>query len=179
MTRPRDRHTLGKDRRNLAVAGGQSDFRHRLVTGRALHRLAIPGRTQVEEDRAVVLLWLQRRWPDAGRAMSSEFRLLMVGAMYENGGNMTHRFLDGHPELLVYPFESQLGTRLVADRLASVFPVKYRWPVFSLDANPQADYEAIIDEETRIRARTPGVSKFRHIEFDFSDDERCAAYVQY
>src|SRR5207248_9161880 len=101
------------------------------------------------------------------------------GAMYENGGNMTHRFLDGHPELLVYPFESQLGTRLVSDRLASAFPVKYRWPVFSLDANPEADYEAIIDEETRIRARTPAVSKLRHIEFDFSDDERCATYVQY
>ena len=40
------------------------------------------------------------------------FRLLMIGAMYENGGNTTHRFLDGHPQLFVYPFESQLGTRV-------------------------------------------------------------------
>ena len=45
----------------------------------------------------------------------SDFRLLMIGAMYENGGNTTHRFLDGHPQLYVYPFESQLGTRLVND----------------------------------------------------------------
>ncbi len=44
-----------------------------------------------------------------------DFRLLMIGAMYENGGNTTHRFLDGHPQLFVYPFESQLGTRLVND----------------------------------------------------------------
>ena len=29
--------------------------------------------------------------------MSNDFRLLMIGAMYENGGNTTHRFLDGHP----------------------------------------------------------------------------------
>ena len=49
--------------------------------------------------------------------MSQDFRLLMIGAMYENGGNTTHRFFDGHPELFVYPFESQLGTRWVHDHL--------------------------------------------------------------
>ena len=64
------------------------------------------------------------------------FGCLMLGAMYENGGNTTHRFLDGHPQMFVYPFESQLGTRLVNDHLSSMFPVKYRWPVFALDATP-------------------------------------------
>ena len=81
----------------------------------------------------------------------SEFRLLMISAMYENGGNVTHRFLDGHPEMLVYPFESQLGTALVHDPLTSMFPVKYRWPVFDLSATPQQDFHAIIDEECRVR----------------------------
>ena len=108
----------------------------------------------------------------------SDFRLLMLGAMYENGGNTTHRLLDGHPQLHVYPFESQLGTRLVADQLASVFPVKYRWPVFALDAMPAQDYAAIIDEEGKVRARTPHVSKFRDYPFDFSDDERRDRYVE-
>jgi hypothetical protein len=108
--------------------------------------------------------------------MSDDFRLLMLSAMYENGGNTTHRFLDGHPQLFVYPFESQLGTRLVADQLASVFPVKYRWPVFDLAASPHQDYQAIIDEECKVRARTPHVSKFRHVAFDFSDDDRCRRY---
>jgi Sulfotransferase family len=98
--------------------------------------------------------------------------------MYENGGNTTHRALDGHPQLCVYPFESQLGTHLVRDHLASMFPVKYRWPVFDLDARPDQDYESIIDEETRVRARTPHVSKFRHVEFEFSDDERKTAYLE-
>lgn len=111
--------------------------------------------------------------------MADDFRLLMLGAMYENGGNTTHRFLDGHPQMFVYPFESQLGTRLVADNLASMFPVKYRWPVFALDATPYEDYKAIIDEEGKVRARTPHVSKFRHLPFDFSDDERAAAYQRY
>jgi hypothetical protein len=109
--------------------------------------------------------------------MTTDFRLLMIGAMYENGGNTTHRFLDGHPELYVYPFESQIGTRLVQDHLASMFPVKYRWPVFALDATPAEDFHAIIDEEGKVRARTPHVSKFRHIAFDLSDDERARLYA--
>ena len=109
--------------------------------------------------------------------MSADFRLLMLGAMYENGGNTTHRFLDGHPQLHVYPFESQLGTRLVNDALASTFPVKYRWPSFALDATPAEDYHAIVDEECKVRARTPNVSKFRDRPFDFSDDHRKELYV--
>jgi hypothetical protein len=111
--------------------------------------------------------------------MTADFRLLMLGAMYENGGNTTHRFLDGHPQLFVYPFESQIGTRLVMDELSSMFPVKYRWPVFALDATPEDDYKAIIDEEGKVRARTPNVSKFRHMPFDFSDEDRRQIYEKY
>jgi hypothetical protein len=103
----------------------------------------------------------------------------MIGAMYENGGNTTHRLLDGHPQLYVYPFESQLGTALVADALASTFPRKYRWPVFPLTGTPEADYQAIIDEEAKVRTRTPNVSKFRDWPLDLSDDERRSIYVDY
>ena len=108
--------------------------------------------------------------------MNEDFRLLMLSAMYENGGNTTHRLLDGHPELFVYPFESQLGTALVRDSLTSMFPVKYRWPEFALEGTPLGDYRAIIDEECKVRARTPQVSKFRHMPFVFSDDERAERY---
>jgi hypothetical protein len=111
--------------------------------------------------------------------MSAGLPLLMISAMYENGGNTAHRLLDGHPELFVYPFESQIGTRLVNDALSAMFPVKYRWPVFALDATSEADYHAIIDEELKVRARTPGVSKFRHVPFDFSDSERRQHYLRY
>ena len=110
---------------------------------------------------------------------NDNFRLLMIGAMYENGGNTTHRHLDGHPGLYVYPFESQIGTRKVNDLLSSTFPVKYRWPVFDLDATPAQDYHAIIDEEGKIRSRTPNVSKFRDYPFDLSDDERRDIYVDH
>lgn len=110
--------------------------------------------------------------------MSRNFHLLMISAMYENGGNTTHRFLDGHPQMYVYPFESQIGTRMVNDHISSLFPLKYRWPQFALDATPEQDYKAIIDEETKVRARTPNVSKFGHMPFNFSDDERMELYVR-
>jgi hypothetical protein len=110
---------------------------------------------------------------------NSDQTLLMISAMYENGGNTVHRFLDGHPQLAVYPFESQLGTSLVSDALSSMFPNKYRWPVFPLSGSPAQDYAAIIDEECRVRTRTPHVSKFRHVELDLSDDERGALYREY
>ncbi len=109
--------------------------------------------------------------------MTDRFRFLLLSAMYENGGNTTQRLLDGHPQMFVYPFESQLGTRLVNDALASVFPVKYRWPVFDLEGSPETDYHAIIDEECKVRARTPSVSKFRNASFDFSDEERKTIYL--
>src|SRR6188472_440301 len=108
---------------------------------------------------------------------TNPMKLIMVSAMYENGGNTTHRFLDGHPSMYVYPFESQLGTRLVNDGLSSLFPVKYRWPVFALHATPAQDYHAIIDEEGKVRLRTPHVSKFRDAAMDMSDDERREIYV--
>jgi len=111
--------------------------------------------------------------------MSDDFKFLMIGAMYENGGNTTHRFLDGHPQLFVYPFESQVGTRFVSDPLTSVFPTKYRWPSFLLEATPEQDYRAIIDEECKVRARTPNVSKFRDWPMDLDDDERCRIYQGY
>jgi hypothetical protein len=111
--------------------------------------------------------------------MNQDFKLLMLGAMYENGGNTTHRFLDGHPQMFVYPYESQVGTHHVQDYLTSMFPVKYRWPTFQLDATSYQDYKAIIDEEVKVRARTPNVSKFRHKPLELNDDERCEIFQQY
>jgi hypothetical protein len=106
------------------------------------------------------------------------FKLIMISAMYENGGNTTHRFLDGHPELFVYPFESQPGSNKVNDFLASMFPVKYRWPVFDLSASPAQDYHAIIDEEGKVRYRTPQSSKFRDTPMQLNDEERKALFIK-
>lgn len=103
---------------------------------------------------------------------SRPFNLMMVSAMYENGGNTIHRFFDGHPELFVYPFESQFGTPLIADYLSSAFPNKYRWPDFSLSGNFADDYELIIDEELKRHIKTPFASKFKDADINMSDKER-------
>lgn len=108
-----------------------------------------------------------------------KFQLFMISAMYENGGNTLHRFLDGHPELFVYPFESQPGTSLVNDYLASVFPVKYRWPLFSLNGTVENDYELIIDEELKRHVKTPFASKFKDAELGFLDKDRKKLFLQY
>lgn len=108
----------------------------------------------------------------------SSFRLLMISAMYENGGNTTQRLLDGHPELFSYPFESQTGTRHVQDHLSSLYPAKYRWPVFTLHGTPADDYEAIIDEECKVRIKTPGSSKFRDTPIALDDKERKGIFVR-
>jgi hypothetical protein len=111
--------------------------------------------------------------------MVRHFQLLMISAMYENGGNTTHRLLDGHPQLFTYPFESQIGTSLVRDALQTMFPVKYRWPVFDLEGTASSDYEAIIDEEAKVRSKTPTVSKFRESPFDLSDAGRKEHFLRH
>ena len=110
--------------------------------------------------------------------MSDTFEFLMISAMYENGGNTTQRLLDGHPELFSYPFESQLGSKYVNDQFTSLFPVKYRWPVFPLHDSPARDYETIIDEECKVRIKTPASSKFRDYPMQLSDVDRKAAEIQ-
>lgn len=102
----------------------------------------------------------------------------MISAMYENGGNTLHRFFDGHPQLFVYPFESQLGTPLTADYLTSVFPTKYRWTELSLTGNFENDYELIIDEELKRHIKTPFASKFKEAKMDLDDGQRKKIFLQ-
>ncbi len=111
--------------------------------------------------------------------MKSDLSLIMISAMYENGGNTTHRILDGHPELMVYPFESQPGTKFVNDHLSSMFPLKYRWPVFPMGTSAADAYEMIIDEEGKVRSKTPYVSKFRTAEFNLTDKDRKKHFVAF
>jgi hypothetical protein len=110
--------------------------------------------------------------------MNKKLKLIMISAMYENGGNTTHRLLDGHPQLYVYPFESQLGSKLVRDHFETTFPQKYRWPVFDLSASLAGDYHAIIDEECKVRIRTPPSSKFRDTPMQLDDEERKKIFIE-
>jgi hypothetical protein len=111
--------------------------------------------------------------------MNKKLQFMMISAMYENGGNTTHRMLDGHPELHVYPYESQIGTSLVSDFLLSVVPYKYRWPEFPMDGEVANDYELFFDEEMKTRLRVPARSKFKDAPMDLNEDDRRKAFIGY
>jgi Sulfotransferase family len=106
------------------------------------------------------------------------FNLFMISAMYENGGNTTHRMLDGHPEILTYPFESQVGTSLVNDYLSSYVPFRYRWPEFPLTGSVENDYELFFDEEMKTRLRAPERSKFKLADMQIDESERKRLFVE-
>lgn len=104
--------------------------------------------------------------------------MIMISAMYENGGNTTHRHLDGHPELFVYPFESQVGTGLNNDFLSSYVPIRYRWPEFPTEGDLGNDYESFWDEELKTLLRAPGRSKFRDSGLQMDEVERKARFIE-
>ena len=102
----------------------------------------------------------------------SKFNFVMVSAGSEHGGNVTHRHLDGHPDLLVYPFESQLGNRDFNDFLASVERVQYRYPEFPEGLEADELYEQIIDEEMKTFLRKRNGSKFKDADLALDENNR-------
>lgn len=106
-------------------------------------------------------------------------KLIMLSAMYENGGNTTHRMLDGHPNLFVYPFESQVGTGAALDYLSSYVPTRYRWPEFTTDVEARAAYESFWDEELKTLLRVPGRSKFSNCGLAMKEGRRIEAFCEY
>ncbi len=107
---------------------------------------------------------------------TNPMKLIMISAMYENGGNTTHRFLDGHPELYTYPFESQIGNMRMNDYMSSLYPPKYRYPEFPLNGNVADDFEMFFDEEFKTCVRARHVSKFRDADFVADDKDRKAIF---
>jgi len=106
----------------------------------------------------------------------NNFNFVMISAGFEHGGNVTHRHLDGHPDLLVYPFESQLGNRNFNDFLASVERVQYRYPEFPEGLSPAELYDQFIDEEMKTFLRKRDASKFKDANLDLDEMDRRVAF---
>lgn len=109
----------------------------------------------------------------------SNFNFVMISAGFEHGGNVTHRHLDGHPNLLVYPFESQLGNRNFNDFLASVERVQYRYPEFPEGLSPEELYEQMIDEEMKTFLRKRNGSKFKDADLVLDEQKRIDYFVKF
>lgn len=102
----------------------------------------------------------------------SDFKLVMISAGFEHGGNVVHRHLDGHPQLFVYPFESQLGNKNFNDFLVSIERVQYRYPEFPEGQTAEELYEQIIDEEMKTFLRKRNGSKFKDVDLIMDEEKR-------
>ena len=102
----------------------------------------------------------------------------MLSAGFEHGGNVVHRHLDGHPDLLVYPFESQLGNKDFNDFLATVERVQYRYPEFPEGLSSRELYEQIFDEEMKTYLRKGAGSKFRDVDLQLDEKRRIKEFQQ-
>ncbi len=109
----------------------------------------------------------------------NKFNFVMISAGFEHGGNVTHRHLDGHSDLLVYPFESQLGYRNFSDFLASVERVQYRYPEFPEGLSARELYEEIFDEEMKTFLRKRDGSKFKTADLVMDEKNRIIAFEKF
>lgn len=111
---------------------------------------------------------------------ANSFRLIMLSAWWEQGGNVLQRHLDGHPSLFVYPFESRLGTPGSTSLIDSAaVPTHYRYPSFATDLTPEQAYASIEDGELKTYLRTPERSKFRDCGLLMDEKARVEAFVDH
>lgn len=115
---------------------------------------------------------------EMGGIIMSKFNFVMISAGFEHGGNVTHRHLDGHSRLLVYPFESQLGNRDHKDFLESIERVQYRYPEFPEGMSPEELYENIMDEEMKTFLRKRNGSKFKDANLVLEEADRKQAFCE-
>lgn len=101
----------------------------------------------------------------------------MLSATFEAGGNTTHRHLDSHPQLMVYPTESMLGTPNSANILTPAVPFRYAWPSFDSEVTPEQAYHLFYDEEVKTFLRTRYRSKFKDCGMEMDEKDRIRAFI--
>lgn len=96
----------------------------------------------------------------------------------EMAGNTTQRHLDGHKNLLIYPCESQLGTKYSSNALNEYYHFRYSWPVIPSDISIEESYHLLYDEELKTYLNTPERSKFKNCGMIIDNNERKDKYNQ-
>lgn len=101
----------------------------------------------------------------------------MISAGFEHGGNVTHRHLDSHPQLMVYPTESMLGTPNSANILTPAVPFRYAWPSFDSEITSEQAYHSFYDEEVKTFLRTKYRSKFKDCGMEMDEKDRIRIFL--
>lgn len=108
--------------------------------------------------------------------MNTPFKLIMVSAAVEMGGNVTHRHFDQHPSCLTFPFENMLGTPISSNIADAWVPYRYRYSSFTTEMTPREAYQSIYDEEVKTYLRTPYRSKFKDCGMVMDEAKRIEAF---
>lgn len=109
----------------------------------------------------------------------NNMKLIMVSAGWENGGNTLQRHLDGHSNLLVYPFESMWGCPNSSNLLTPAIPFKYAYPTFDTEDTPLQAYHKFYDEEMKTYLRARDRSKFKDCGMQIDEKDRIEAFEEY
>lgn len=107
------------------------------------------------------------------------FKLLMLSAFHECFGNGCQRHLDSHPELFVYPFESQCNTPYSNNIISDWLPQRYKYPEFLIGTTPEQAFYSMWDEELRTYLRKPNGSKFKNCGLVMNEDNRAQIFKEY
>jgi hypothetical protein len=68
--------------------------------------------------------------------------LILISQLPRSGGSLLSQLLDGHPQLLVYPWEMTIG-----------YPVKNDWPILDMRDTPDRLFAQLFDAELGYLAR--------------------------
>lgn len=108
------------------------------------------------------------------------FNIIMVSAFHEQAGNTLLRFLDSHPSLYCYPFESQISTPQSTSIIDESFvPNRYRYPEFLSEITPKEAYANFWDQELKTYLRTPHLSKFKDCGIIMDEKARVDIFQQW
>ena len=111
--------------------------------------------------------------PAAQEAGVRSLPLILISQLPRSGGSLLSQLFDGHPELLVYPWEMRIG-----------YPSKGSWPVLDLRSTPDHLFATLFHTELAYLARSgyrkAGKARQRQkrLKFDYSPIEHYANFVR-
>lgn len=99
--------------------------------------------------------------------------LILISQLPRSGGSLLSQLFDGHPELLVYPWEMKIG-----------YPTKDRWPALDLKSSPDHLFATLFHAELAFFARKgyrkngKGRNSEERLKFSYSPVEHYQNFVK-
>jgi len=98
--------------------------------------------------------------------------LILISQLPRSGGSLLSQLLDGHPRLLVYPWEMTIG-----------YPVKNEWPILDMHDSPDRLFAQLFDAELGYlarkgyRKRGKAKQKEKRLKFKYSPLDHYLSFV--